>query len=290
MQLIFKFGRVSLDDVISDYDVDVLHQATMKVLSPFGLKGSKEFSALALDVYPYFQLHILVYANAIHIYLWLLDDLVDKPETLPQLRDQLLQESLASLTDPSAAQHPVVKLGVYLLSKVLDPLLRSALVKELQRYYQGIRQHLDSVDKGILSVEEYLQIRLLDGAGFVALLLTCLDISDFTPFHQYLISSEGKEYSKLANLNICYVNDLYSYHKDSREGSNFNVVMSLMTEHDLDTSTALSNIITASEETYDKLKQGSSSDVGQLVVERFVRWCEGSLRWHAAAERYRAAD
>ena len=279
----FTFGDLTPDTPVSPRTMDDVHSATAKILAPFEFTSSKEFTRLALEVYPYLSLELIVHANAFQQYLWLLDDVADDPKIGLPIREQLLDESLTVLSNPSTAVNPICRLGVHLLSNLTDVEMKSYVSRKCERYYRGVRKHLNSAGD-ILTVEEYLKIRLDDGAVYAALPFCFSDVDDFTPYSEYLHSDAGKYVLKLANMNISYVNDLYSYRKDVREGSNFNIVICHMSQHQTTITESVQALVEECNEQYRELARQQDE---LKVVQRLLRWCEGSLRWHREAKRYR---
>ena len=279
----FAFGDRTPETAVSEHTIDEVHAATNTILKPFGLKSSREFTRLALEVYPYLSLKLTAYINAFHIYLWLLDDIVDEPDTPLQIKEQLLSESLISLADPVAAIQPICKLGTHLLSNITNGQMRSYVMDKMELYYRAVREHISGTGT-ILTMEEYFKIRLNDGAVYAVLPFCFSDMEDFAPYYQYLNSDTGKRALKLTNLNICYVNDLHSYQKDIREGCNFNMVFCHQAQYQTTITESIKILV---EECNDHYRELTNIQDELKVTQRLLLWCEGSARWHAEAERYR---
>lgn len=304
----FIFGDLTPDMSVSNYSIDEVHQATTEILQLFGLECAKEFAACAIDVYPHLTFTSLVLANVFHVYLWLLDDKVDNPKTPAELSEKLITESVTALTDPNSVTHPICKLGVYLLTQFKHPLMTAFIKDELHLYYEGVKEHLASGctsrvtttrmtdDKTIttlttnltkvLRLDEFLRIRLKDGAVCAALPLGFQDVTDFRPYYDYFCSEVGRESFRLANLNICIVNDLHSTEsRDVLEQSTFNVVNSHMAEYQLTREDSIKLLVNDCNMYYQQLAN-YQDELG--ITRILLRWCEGSLRWHTAAQRYKA--
>jgi len=312
-QLGFTFGDLTSDTVLSSYSVDDVHQATMDILKDFGLKSAKEFAACAVGVYPHLSFSSLVLANTFHVYLWLLDDQFDNPKVPAELSQQLMTESVNGLKDPQTVTHPICKLGLYLLKQFKHPLLRTFLTQELALYYEGVREHLMWENSSkvcttdythrlisstcittvvttvtvstVLKVDEFVRIRMKDGAVRAALPLAFQDVDDFTPYYRYFYSEAGKTSFELANKNICFVNDLHSNRsRDVVEQSTFNIVNSHMAEYQLTREESMKRIVEDCNRYYHELST-YHDDLG--ITKALLRWCEGSMRWHREAARYK---
>ena len=281
--LVFEFGDLTPQSSVSPYTVDEVDDATTQILAPFKIKSSKEFTLLAIEVYPYLSLEQLSQVNAFQIYLWRLDDIVDNPKVDLAIREQLLNESLASMHDPTAAVQALCKLGVQLVSNISNSEMRSYVTQKLQLYYRAVMQRLSNAG-GNLTVEEFLNIRLHDGAVFATLPFCFSDVTDFTPYYAYLEGREGKHVLRLTNLNICYINDIYSYPKDILEKSNFNVIFSHQYQYHTTAEEAMRAAVHEANQQYYELSLNQDE---LMVTQRLLRWCEGSLRWHREAARYK---
>jgi hypothetical protein len=136
---------------------------------------------------------------------------------------------------------------------------------------EGVREHLH-LDK-IPSVKEYVNIRRRDGACEVVWPLCFLD----TNFPDaYLRSPQGLKNRTLANDNVSYVNDILSYKKDVREGTNFNIVISYMHENKVSLEAATEILVQDCNRFYE-----------ELYDSHLMNWCRGSLHWHLMAKRYK---
>ena len=138
----FTFGST----LQSTHNSEKIDNATRSTTSKLNLKYSFELTKLSRFVYPYHTEEHLIFANTMHIYLWLLDDYVDSTSISLSGRRHVLDESLnyvTFLTPLSLDCNPITQLLESLLAQLTDPDLHSYIREQLQQYLQGVGQHLN---------------------------------------------------------------------------------------------------------------------------------------------------
>lgn len=291
----------------SSFGFDALDRATKTWVTKFNLNYISELSQLAIQVYPYLSFPSLCFANAIHVFLWILDDVVDEPSLTLEERQGLIQACMNTLTQYTSKTNDIMVVndaykyaGIIqflndLLQYTMSMALKLYLCEQLQDYFCGVLQHLQLPSDQILSVTAYTEIRVADGACEVVWPLCLLDESPSDIFTALLFmrSKEGMALRRYANLHVSYANDVLSYHKDLAQNTGFNVVFSFMKDDPLLTvQDATQKVIVLCNTIYTRLKH-ADNDVPLTItqfVSRLQRWCRGSLVWHKAAQRYKTND
>lgn len=262
-----------------------LHEETKKALDMFGFSYTKELSLLADLVYQYLSIESLCIANLIHMFLYILDDQVDVHQNdLSQTSEklELLNKCMRVLDGELAIDNlPIIQLMNYSLSKLHNKVLKSYVIDQIRDYITGVIKHIE-LNNEILTVEEYTEIRLLDGACEVVWPLCFLDHPNVESIVAYLKSDEGKHMRLLANKNVSFHNDVTSLKKDKKDGTTFNLVLCYKNQCNMTEDEATALVVGICNRTYRELENMS---VGNEIADKLANWCRFSLAWHLLAHR-----
>lgn len=265
-----------------------VNEETQKLAKKLGLKYRDELTELSVYVYPNLDLNSLIYCNNVHMFLWLFDDIVDDNMVDISLKKNLINESIDILNGEILdSDHPVLKLLLILVNANMNINFIDYLKNELKNYIMGVREHLQIDDKN-LSVSDYINIRLKDGACEVVWPLMFCNKNNFKEYEIFFNSDIGLKARLYANKNVSFVNDILSIKKDIRDGISFNIVMCWMKQYNISMENAIKILVNRCNEYFLYIESiQTNNELEKEVINGLCTWCKGSLLWHLNAMRYK---
>lgn len=301
--IVMSFWDSEFIDAESPFSLSEIEEPARLLINKVGLKYRAELSLLALCVYPLLTLMSLCYANLVHIFLWIVDDIVDnelEPHTLKErnLLVNLCRDTVKSYLNDSSvepcrpkslsSQHAsVLQVLDYICCYDMLPILKQYLLHQMCDYFDGVQEHIAVDPQYRWDVKAFNHTRDRDGACEVVWPLLFLDDSpsDLYRHLAFMNSADGIVARRCATRNVSHVNDVLSIEKDTRNGTRFNIIFPIMQKHACCQSTAINICIDWSNDYYDELQQMRNAS-NAFVVDGLSLWCRASLKWHRAVSRY----
>lgn len=248
-----------------------VNRATKALAAMYGFKYNSYLTELPIKAHPFLNEKQLIFANNAFALLWLLDDLIDDPEVDIKKRMLVLEQVVDYLTTGRIApKNNFIKLlesnefwngyrtsqtAKNYISRVVD-MLKSGM---LQKWKYDI-----------YTPELYKQIRYYDSG--------CECVWPFLDFDVQIVECEA---TKLGNLIVSWVNDIYSYKKDViRDGTNYNYLVAIGGDYE----TAKAAVELEVEIMWNRLQELAKTDHVAYLVNI---WCYANLEWHDKSPRYK---
>ncbi|MFI5533410.1 selina-4(15),7(11)-diene synthase [Kitasatospora sp. NPDC051853] len=198
------------------------------------------------------------------------------------------------LDDPLAA-------GLRDLSRRLDgyatPGQLARWVDALREYFLSVGWEAEHRSRGVVpGLNDYTLMRIYGGAASVVLRLLEMGHGEELPPHER-DRTDVRAAAEMAYFVICWDNDLFSHHKESRSGGYYlNVIRVLEQAYGLTTEQAVARAIAQRDRVLclfvrlcERLRAGGSPQLRQYVggLEAFIR---GSQDWGISSLRYTTPD
>lgn len=290
-------------DHVSTIDVMLVDTKTRQLTSQYQLDYPRELTQWTHRSYPYLNAASLIYANHVHVWIWLLEYQMNDCAVSIEQRKHLLYTCLKTLMialkfkisdffhfhvqdgELLKSHDNINHLLKRLLGYPMDSSLKHFLSLQIYDYLQGWIAFIsfeECYEQQTLTVIDYTKRRLAHSPCEILWALMLLDESSHTIdcLISFLQREQGLAARYYGNVNGSFCKDILSIFNNATMTFNYNIVCSLMKEHDLDQKVAMDETVDICNTAYLSLQPMANNTLEQNYIDKLKLWCRANLQWH----------